>query len=475
MPSYSFWQEFDDCEVVVQDSKHITGAKLSRDANYNIRTSFSCTIPPGLPLPSDPDSLYNSIFEGKTELKARSTPVPIRRILISGILITSTTHSARGSEVIYSGMVDELVSCYDTSIVGQPEYVVYWFLNGSRTLSYTESVKLNTKLYEKIEWGTFAEDTFNGSGGKYLGWDAIKLKYKDYSFLFGRVRSECNNFEKSSFIRFEKNQFPTVGEVEELTLLLSYVLGVELIYTGFTQYTQNSSPVSTHFKSTFRMDVESIIGRHEQPPMPIRISDYHSLGINSVDLINSFFTKFLEWKVEYNLEMVLWYLNYARYQHPLTKIQPLAAGFDTICSAYYSSRSNTHIQKDIYKEIMQEVKRTLEKFVPDKALRILLNGKISNCNTISMNKRNYNLFTELQLELSSLESSALHARNKVIHGSFDGNSIESVVHANVYTTLMNRLLLRLLGIEYYIDYSRQGRFVNSVQVKQGGSYNVRTL
>jgi len=475
MPGYSFWQDFEECDLVIENAPNIVSVKISRDNNYNLNAIFTCTTPEIQRSITSLNLFYDDIFKDVKDLKAYDSKFPMQSYELTGILITLMTELPGNKGLTYSGIISDIKECYNYEVVGNPTYSVYWFLNGSEELSYTEGIRISEKNYEKIEWGTFCEDEFEFKSNRYFGRDAIKLKFKEYEFLFGRVKKDSNELNKSSFIRFRPNEDPTYEEIKEICMLLSYVLGVELICIGNTKYNSKSFPVYIEHRSTFRKDIDNVISSNELPPLPVRIQDCYSAKIEPDEQINMFIQKYLNYKEALGLESVIWYINYARSQHPMVKIQPLSTAFDMLCTAYFAKKPNTHILPEVFNNIMKELKPILKKYITNEKDRNMLAGKFTNCNSLSLNKRNKALFTELGLELSELELTALNSRNKVIHGSVNDDSIDSIIQASAYTTLMSRLLLSMIGMDYYIDYSQQGVVVNSVHAKQGGKFNVRKI
>jgi len=476
MPDYSLWQNFSEITLNIDNAKDIT-VQLSRDNNYNINASIIYTLPKGKKLRTSPELLFNKIFKDKNNLLGYLPQWPEKRYLLSGILINSTTYNYKENQITYSGTIQNINEYYNNNIAGEPKYSVYWFLNTSSELSYTECISIEGQEHETIQWGNLFNDTFNFNSPRYIGWDAIKLKYLEYQCLFGRVKKDSNEIKKSSFLRFQDNAHPSIEEIKEIYLLLSYILGSELIYIGNTKYNNSSSPVGNEFNSTFRKDIEKVISNIELPPIPIRINDRYSLGIDPENQINLFIEKYLEKKNSLNLLTVIWYLNYARTQHPQVMIQPLSTAFDILCTSYFEKKSNTYIDKILFKKILSDFQPVLSKHIDDKNIMHELNNRFRNCNNNSINRRNQTIFKELDLNLSDFEKEALQSRNIAIHGSsiISIDPIKTIMLANFYATLMNRLLLRMLDMEYYIDYSEKGTPTKPIAHKQGGQYNIYKL
>ena len=122
------------------------------------------------------------------------------------------------------------------------------------------------------------------------------------------------------------------------------------------------------------------------------------------------------------------------------KIQPLAATFDNICTQYFSNRENTIINKEIFSKLKNTIEQKIEEF---------------------------DISEELGLKISNLEKKALKARNSSVHGSLNSEKInDSILLTKCYYTLINRLLLRLLNIPLYIDYTHPAGLPTKIEEAQ---------
>ena len=154
-------------------------------------------------------------------------------------------------------------------------------------------------------------------------------------------------------------------------------------------------------------------------------------------MINLILLKVSE-NTKYSLIKNFAFTNYARTQPVEVKIQPLAATFDNICAQYFTNRENTIVSTAIFNKLKKDI----------------LKSKTSQINNQSQNQRNKIIFEELGLKLSKLEEKALKARNSSVHGSLDSKKLnELILLSKCYYTLINRLILKILDIPFYIDYT----------------------
>ncbi len=465
MPKYAEWLPFEEKTLIVEDCRFIEKINIWRDENYNLRIKVICSnvlIQENL----SSDSIINKI----TQLKAHEYPLITSKYLIKGIIIESKNYT--NGETSYSGKAVSIEMFWDNNIAGDAEYIVFWAVNSSSTINYDQSIQISRKEYENYSWGDFAKDNYN-FGTEAASWNGIKLQYKTFNFLMVQVDSFVENLKRGTLFRFEKKQFPTEKEFYELLQIMMYVLGLEFVYIGYTMYNKKSSPVRSMFVSTFRLDLNKIINEIQLPPIPLRLEDRFTRIVNTTELVNDFILKFLEKKDQYQLFDVIGYVNYARSQPYNIKIQPLSTALDLLCSHYFQNKSNTLISKEEFKNISEKIKEIFSTVSLDKKIVKIFESKISALNNQSQNQRNKNIFKDLDLKLSPLEEKALNERNTAIHGSFNPCDVkEMIIVSNCYYTLINRLIIKLIGSPLYVDYSMQGRIINKVEDGQHGNYSV---
>ena len=148
------------------------------------------------------------------------------------------------------------------------------------------------------------------------------------------------------------------------------------------------------------------------------------------------------------------FINYARTQPVEVKIQPLAATFDKICVQYFTNRENTIVSTAIFNKLKKDIEKKIDELDVPEEQKYILKSKTSQINNQSQNQRNKIIFEELGLKLSKLEEKALKTRNSSVHGSLDSKKLnELILLSKCYYTLINRLILKILDIPFYIDYT----------------------
>jgi hypothetical protein len=466
------WQHFEKMMLIPKDRAVDASLVLTRDDNYNLCIEIIFNESNDCFHGENYDTILESVTNNYSELVAKEPVFSDTEYIIKKIIITNKKTDNILRQVRYFGKVAEIYhSCFPIT-ERKPNFVVYWFLNTSTRLAYTECFKSSEKGDTAFQWGNFDRDGFSLPDSENTSWNSIILTYQNYKFLFGQVRDDIDT--KRSFIRFERNVFPPDAAVSEINTLLSYILGIELIFIGSTKFDSNSYPIEKYTYSTFQLDIEKVLAEQEIPPFPVRVED-RQVGVDICQQINTFIQNYLNTQERYNWGQILWYITYARTQPPLVKMQPLATAFDLICSQYFGGK-NILLPQEIFSKILKNIKSIVDNATITDEEKEQLFGKISNCNFIGQNKKNRLIFDELKMELSKDEDNALKARNTSVHGSIGQiDIIQTMVDNNLFMTLFNRLVLKLLGIKYYIDYSKQGLVIAEVEKSQSGKYSPRKL
>lgn len=446
MADFIEWQQFEDSDLYIMENEFFSKVTISRDKNYNIHFSVSCKK-----LEENTFSDVSSFYMSKlNSLTAIPNPFIGKEYILSDFICESFNYSL-SEELSINGIVLKIESHYVNDSIGEPDFENIWLLNSSNQANYDQNIAKTSSGNEHYQWGDFATEDI-GLAEKYsASWAGIKLKYKTYDFLL--IKSDTFTKSKSTCLRFEKKQFPTDDDLKEIINILNFIFGLTFIYIGNTKYNCKSSPISDCYISTFRRDIEQILNEAQFPVIPLRLSDFHGLNIQTTELINLILLKVSE-NTTYSLIQNFAFINYARTQPIEVKIQPLAATFDNICEQYFKNRENTIISREIFAELKNNIEQKIDGLnVPDEEKRIL-KSKIQQINNQSQNQRNKKIFEELGLKLSNLEENALKARNSSVHGSLYSKKInELMLLAKCYYTLINRLLLKILNIPFYIDYT----------------------
>lgn len=462
MADFIEWQQFNNTDLFIKENDYFSTVNISRDGNYNIHFCIKCKDLKKETIQEfqDVSSFYMSKLEPLTAI-----PFPFlgKEYILRDFICESFNYTPNG-EFSINGIVLRVESHYIYDSIGKPKFENIWLLNSSNQANYDQNIEKNTSGNEHYQWGDFTTEDFSSGESHSGAWAGIRLKYKNYDFLL--IKSDSFTKLKSTCLRFEKEQFPTDEDLNEIVNILNFIFGLTFIYIGNTKYNCKSSPISDCYISTFRKDIEQVLNEAQLPVIPLRLNDFHVLNINTTELINSIFFKVSE-NTTYYLIKNFAFINYARTQPAEVKIQPLAATFDNICNQYFSKRENTIISKEIFEEFKTDIDKKIDELDVSEEQRDILKSKTSQINNQSINQRNKLIFEELGLKLSNLEQKALKARNSSVHGSLDSKRInELILLSKCYFTLINRLLLKILNIPLYIDYTHPLGLPTKIEIAQ---------
>ena len=469
MPDYICWQQLESTKLVVTNSDLVKDALLERDHNYNLRITFTASGAS----PREVDAILSEL-QGLDQIDAQGERIPLS-YQIKGLAIDGATIHSTGCLSI-TGIAAQIESFYQKDAAGTGEFMIVWMLNCSKELSYPEILRIRYNEKTEYSWGTFATDNFDTPTKDSLSRSAITLEYDGIQFLFGKVEGLKGGPSKGSYIRFKTIDPMTEDQIVELADVLGYSLEVSLIPVGWTHYNRKSSPVKQKFISTFEKDIDKFLTEIELPTIPIRIPDHHAAGINPEEQINRFLKAYNAMNKKYGLRKVLWYISYARNQNPLVKTQPLATAFDLLSSAHYKGKPNTTISKQEFDVVMKQIHIVLDHSVPNIDKRKMILQRMKNANSTSMNVRNKAIFEDLHLDLSQLEKDALQSRNKAVHGTLGNLRVKQIIiESSAFYVLISRLVLRILNMPLYIDWSVRDRPVGQVDRAQQGNFGVQGL
>lgn len=449
MDNYIEWQQFEELNLKVINNNFFESVTLTRDKNYNILFKINCKkIEQNQPIEvSDISSFFISKLNNIT---ATSIKCIGKSFTLNGFVVEKFNFSIEDKHS-FEGILLNLESSYIIGNIGNPEFINVWLLNSPNDANFDVGITRSGSNKQSYQWGDFAKDEFCFDNGTSLSWAGIKMKYKSYDFLF--IKADTFTKSKTSFLRFEKKQFPTNEVLDEIICILDFIFGMTFIYIGNTKYNKASSPVSDSYLSSYRKDIEQIIVEAQYPVIPLRAVDYHQFNIPTTKLINKIFEN-IEKNTKFNLQKNFALINYARTQPADVKIQPLAASFDNICEQYFKGMDNCLIESSKFSELQNFINSKIDTLEIAENLKTILKSKTSQINNQSQNQRNKKIFKELGIKLGELEKKALNARNGSVHGGFDSKKInEIILLSKCYYTLINRLILKILDIPLYIDYT----------------------
>jgi len=383
------------------------------------------------------------------------------KVEIDNLFITNKNIDSDG---LYTaeGKVNNLKIYYKTD--EKPEHIIYWFLNGEKypNFAYSRTTIIKSICEAVIEISGFSKNKIKGDKSSSFSRNSILLTLNGKQFVFGFVSEKDTQNFPGSYMRFNKDFFPTKGELKTIQYALSFIIGKILIPIGFTKYNGSFSPLERVYKSSHRHDMDHVISVAGKPPIPINMGTVMVSKENLEGKISCLLSKYHEYRSIFQLDQIVWYINLSRLLPLDTQLQPLSTALDIFQKAWFQSEKSTskgkHLKDDSYDKIISKYIKNIKIDLGEKETTNSILNKIKASNNMGDNERYKTLFKEIKLDLAEVEEISIKERNKAIHGSLKPKNYQKISNrTNAYYSLLNRLILKLLEYDgIYIDYSTYG-------------------
>jgi hypothetical protein len=221
-------------------------------------------------------------------------------------------------------------------------------------------------------------------------------------------------------------------------------------------------------ESTLGTNGELLVAKHWSPPAPARglsnASDMRMCGGDLFDTegqLSAFLRAYLEHRTELELSKVLRTLWVARSLPLGPDLAIYGAALERLMTAWYrSSRSKSrgvYMNKDDFERLLGTELASAAAKLKEREYGERITRRLLGAFNMGVNERIENFFSEIGLAVSQPELAAVKARNLSAHGSSGTDIEEAIQLKRCYVTLINRVLLRLLGHQgTYTDYAVLG-------------------
>lgn len=385
--------------------------------------------------------------------------VPNIRLYIPALFILSNSHTSEES----------ILNCEIVSAIYylRPkknfvyDYKYFYFLNSLPDFPYSRSQEFSKSEKIVYEITGYSKDQLDFDVGGEYGRNAMTLLINNKTIAFGFVSAKTTETVDGSFIRVDKKNDLNKDEVTILRNILSFMCSSKLIPLGNTVMTKDYTRFYGQYNSTLIDGIKSQLFSGRYIPFP-----YHqSLGYwldKSFDIeaiLSSVISEYIKNRDTFELDRVTWLVEYARISSVELQIQPLATAYDLLKSCWfnspYSKSKGRHLQDNVYNEVISKYLTNIESDLDkSKSTTKPILNRIKSANQMSLSEKDIVFFKEMELEMGEVERFALQSRNKVVHGSKGSIDLRNLWDANnAYHTMVNRILLFLLKLDYYVDYS----------------------
>jgi hypothetical protein len=437
---------------------------IDRDDNYNLRATLSFNSHLGDDLPK-PSAVVGSFPE---EFDIQGSYHDLVHYTLESCLIKNTTIRLAPEDKGLSNTADLLFNGLRMKTKNRNEgsRLTEWCLNGPRqdVFRRVTNRKLSTvfsrmRLAAKDDKIDSIEVSREGSDD---GVDFVSIKAGDLQFLVAKAPKEVGPSWSSNIgIEYHKEwgRIPDVDEREKIEELCSFVFGRQFLSVGYTIYDRDNNVVEGYANNPWGQDARWYCSKQDKSP--VRID--HFGGANVEDIIARLLPKYHELREPLRLKEALWLYWASRHVPIGTNLPILAAALESMMNGWYDNRSKSqalYMKKEEFESLLKEdieaMKRKLEsKPNGDKILTNILRAY-----SLGITERYRTFFPEIVLSIDANEWKAIEARHKTVHGHmiFDKTDWKQMIqHVNTFETLLNKVLLRLLGYSgTYIDRSVAG-------------------
>ncbi len=331
----------------------------------------------------------------------------------------------------------------------ESDFLIEWVTNMDKTyFSLPDTIESFKKIEINKNIGKINLHTTSTSNLKSR--NSIHIKINDFSLYLCRTEGKE---DRSAYILYEN----TIKEEirNKIRDCISFVLGMPLIYLGFSTFTKDSNLVS--FKAIKGYDFNGAFKLNNQPPTSL-----HSSWENGIEteVFNKLVSSLYNVYDLCNFNHLSW-----RYWHAVCSPSHSAAVQFGACieslQKSYFDNSNKKINskiiqdKSIWKIFSKSAIDSINQLTIDKDEKDILIQKVSNINVLPQQLKLKKFLSLLQIEFSIIESQAWQQRNDSAHGNIiqNNDNIKVIRELKILRTIFNRIILSISkGSNTYYDY-----------------------
>ena len=285
-----------------------------------------------------------------------------------------------------------------------------------------------------------------------LNRSAIFVKLGTIEFYLVWVKSEEKRVN-SGYILYLSDV--DEDERKKVRNCLSFVLGRPLITKGHSAFNSDWQLISFQSISPYTMNGQAF----SIPSLPPTCLAERSLNEVDRDIFNKLVNAVYQHYDDFGFGHLMW-----QYWHAIVAPIHISAvyfgGCIEVLLKTYAKRSENKIKhtllpKKTWSSIAQKLKEILdESKLPPDVLQILTNKIDSGLNQAPQGKVNEKALQLLSIQLSEIENEAWTQRNKAAHGAASDYSdpIKLIRDIKILKVLFHRIILRIIGVDTYIDY-----------------------
>ncbi len=347
----------------------------------------------------------------------------------------------------------------------EPTRLTDWYLNGPHADKIYPGA-IGRELAEEYRKTAFGSDAVypvlsmrqEESGGYGL------VEYGGGRFLVYATPRGCGpSWSHNIGIEFRDEWGGIPDEERRIAIgeIVAFVVGRRLIHVGSTAFDGSGWPVAEVSYDPWGNNVAAVCAMPDHAPIKFgRQTPHDRLETSLAQLV----TPYIDMREELGLKDVLWLYWLSREATPGIDLLIAAAALERLMDRWLRSRrsktGNVYLSGREFKAITRDEFAAIAAKLEGVAGQEYIMRTLENAFEIrGVRAKRDAFFSELGLPIGPIEDQALKARNPVAHGyggpaNSAANSEQTIRNGDAYLTLLDRVLLKLLGYAgSYVDRS----------------------
>ncbi|MFZ7138356.1 MAG: hypothetical protein ACOWW1_08055 [archaeon] len=445
--------------------------KISRDEEYNLKAFLEFEI-----TSSDEENIWKKhVVKGSVKKpfyinsSSHGISYTLESVLIGSVNVIKISNEIIKNEGRAELFFNALKIEYSSTRKGT--HFVEWYLNGPNEPLFWDKTereqKINFIRKRSDSENTEKDSIKNSTIDSDFAADCMWIELPKLQFLIEKVPNEFGPKWSSNIAIEFREEWGGIPSREDRVLIeevCSFIFGRQLLSIGYTIFDKTECLVEAYCHNPWGRNAKSFCSKVSYPPIKII---FPPSKIKQV--IFQLLPKYLELSNSLCLTEALWNIWVSREMPIGTNLPILAAALESIMNGWFKSKSKTHgayLPKNDFLDLVETdfdlIRIKLEQyFEPKDNYKVeKIIDKLKRGNDFGVMEKYRIFFDEINLKIEPHEWRAIIERHKFVHGEARFNNTDwdkVMVHVNTYETLLNKVLLKLLGYSgSYIDRSVQG-------------------
>ena len=354
------------------------------------------------------------------------------------------------------------------------KYIKEWYINSSNNdLIFTRDVQRINKYIKKRNISKVKESDIELD----LEWSdstgSLFIELDDYSFIIEKVLDDFSpNWSKKLSIEYQEDlKIPPSAIRQNIIDILSFLFGRQLIKVGETYYDKDWDIIKKYsFSPSFispRVNLKKICKQRDSPA--IRPAELPEIS-DAENILSQIINSYLQ---EDNLNLLSGVIKLLVTSTTIpieNEIVMIGASLDRITDNYPTKK--VWMSGNKYKKLIKDEINEIKVKLKEESEQIIKG--IENAYQVSGRQHTKLLLNSLNLEIGKIEEKAMSYRNNPAHGH-DINKKKLEYSTKVYRSLVNRIILKILGHDRYYDLSTRRELKITDKISNEGYENFKIL